>query len=260
MKLRYLKFIILILLSPCYVFGQNARFVKSGIIEFEKSVNIHAIVKRLINKDNEYYYGPALEQYKKSQPQFKKLKSTLTFANNKTLFVPEASSLIGSMGFFNEMPMVSQHNTIYTDLSGHQRIIQKKAFEESFLLRDSTHKIKWKITSETREIAGYQCRRANAIILDSVYVVAFYTDQIPVSGGPESFNGLPGMILGLALPHDNVTWFATKVTDTSVTQNTLIPPGKGKAVTNKEFFDKLSSAMKDWGSTFAKSALIAFSL
>lgn len=31
-----------------------------------------------------------------------------------------------------------------------------------------------------------------------INVVASYTDDIPVSGGPESFNGLTGMILQLA--------------------------------------------------------------
>jgi GLPGLI family protein len=31
--------------------------------------------------------------------------------------------------------------------------------------------------------------------MDSVFIVAFYTDQIVTSGGPESFNELPGMIL-----------------------------------------------------------------
>jgi GLPGLI family protein len=32
----------------------------------------------------------------------------------------------------------------------------------------------------------------------SINVVTSYTDDIPVSGGPESFNGLSGMILQVA--------------------------------------------------------------
>ena len=119
--------------------------------------------------------------------------------------------------------------------------------------------ITWKITDETREIAGYQCRRANAIIMDSVYVVAFYTDQIAVSGGPESFTGLPGMILGLALPHDNVTWFATKVTEMLVPEKDLAPPTKGKPVNDKGLSEVLMGAMKDWGE-YGQSYLKAFLL
>ena len=109
--------------------------------------------------------------------------------------------------------LVSQNNTIFTDLQTKTSIDQKMVFEDFFLVKDSTRKIKWKITDETREIAGFTCRRANAIVMDSIYVVAFYTEKIPISGGPESFSGLPGMILGLALPHENITWFATKVTE-----------------------------------------------
>ena len=38
---------------------------------------------------------------------------------------------------------------------------------------------------------------------DTVYVVAFYTEDIPVSGGPEMFGGLPGMILELTVTGHN---------------------------------------------------------
>ncbi|MGZ3819475.1 MAG: GLPGLI family protein, partial [Mucilaginibacter sp.] len=120
-------------------------------------------------------------------------------------------------------------------------------FEEVFLVNDSTRKIKWKITDETREIAGYTCRRANAIMLDSIYVVAFYTTNIPVSGGPESFSGLPGMILGVALPHENVAWFATKVNDMTLAPGVVAPPKKGKPTDKKGLQATLKSAMQGWG-------------
>ena len=49
-------------------------------------------------------------------------------------------------------------------------------------------KIEWKITNDERVIAGLDCRKAVGRIMDSVYVIAFYSEQILVSGGPESFN------------------------------------------------------------------------
>ena len=139
--------------------------------------------------------------------------------------------------FITGTPQVSQVNTVYTDPLARTYVCQKRVFGDNFLISDSIRDIKWKITSETREIAGYQCRRANAIIMDSVYVVAFYTDQIHISGGPESFAGLPGMILGVALPHDNLTWFATKVTLTTVPAASVVPPKRGK-VYNRVGFEK----------------------
>ncbi|MEO6149093.1 MAG: GLPGLI family protein [Mucilaginibacter sp.] len=257
MKVIYLN-IIIVLLGTYYAFGQNARFAKSGVIEFEKTSNMHALIRKLMSvaPRDEDYYTVAFEQYKKNQPQFKKLKSTLTFSNNKTLFVPEVAPLI-SYSFFGELPMSVQYNTVYSDLTTHKRTTQKNAFDEIFLMKDSTRAIKWKITTETREIAGYQCRRANAVIMDSVYVVAFYTDEIPVSGGPESFNGLPGMILGVALPHENVTWFATKVTDVAVPAAKMPEPVKGKSINTKEFIDKISAV---YGESYKPTAIIGFSL
>ena len=238
--------LICLLLTAGQLFAQNAHFTRSGTIEFERSVNMYEIIKKRMNADNEAFFRPFVEDYMKNNPQFKKLKSTLSFNGNKTLFTPIEDESAPN-NYFGDSPISTQSNTIYTDLNTDISVAQKKVFEETFLLKDSTRKIRWKITDETREICGYTCRRANAIMLDSIYVVAFYTTKIPISGGPESFSGLPGMILGVALPHENITWFATKVTDIILPPNTLIPPKKGKPVNNQSFKATLNGALKDWG-------------
>lgn len=232
--------------SSTQLLAQNARFTTEGVIEFERSSNMYAMIQKRINKDNEGYLNQAFEQFKKTSPQFKLTKSTLTFSKQTTLFKPVADNS-PPVPFFGEDPSVTQINTTYTDLANSQQVTQKKVFEETFLVKDSTRTINWKITDETREIAGFNCRRANALIMDSIYVVAFYTEQIPVSGGPESFNGLPGMILGLAIPHENVTWFAKSVADRPVENSQLVPPAKGKATDRKALKDTLIAALKEWG-------------
>lgn len=243
------KLIMLMLLlssTTLPLMAQNIRFITDGIIEFERNINVYAILQKRINKENNGYLTQIVDQMKKSQSQFKLLNSTLYFSKSKTLFKPGEDNS-APIPFFGTSPDLSQINTIYTDLNTQQKVTQKKVFEETFLVKDSTRKINWKITSETRDIAGYSCRRANAIVMDSIYVVAFYTDQIPVSGGPESFSGLPGMILGVALPHDNVTWFAKTVTDKTIENNALAPPAKGKATDSKGLAAILASALKEWG-------------
>lgn len=224
--------------------AQNAHFAVNGTVEYEKTVNMWAMMKKRINKNNESYMQPAYEQFRKTQPQFKKLTSTLTFGDNKTLFTPKPDDSPANMW---GAVMVTQNNTVASDLNSLTSVIQKVVYEETFLLKDSIRNIKWKITDETREIAGFMCRRANALVMDSVYVVAFYTEEIAVSGGPETFSGLPGMILGLALPHENVNWFATKVTDMAIAPAKLAAPTKGKVVSNKQLRATLGEAMKDWG-------------
>jgi GLPGLI family protein len=246
MKTKIITIIGMLLLSGNMLFAQNEHFTIHGTIEFEKNVNMFAMIQKLITPENESFFTPILESYKKTQPQFKKVKSILTFNDNKTLYIP-VESQDASNTIFSDLAMSGQPNVIYTDLDTKTTSTQKKVYEELFMVKDSVRKINWKITDETREIAGYTCRRANALVMDSIYVVAFYTEKIAVSGGPESFSGLPGMILGLALPHENITWFATKVTDMAVEPKAMIMPKKGKVVSNKELVTTLKQLMKNWG-------------
>lgn len=238
--------------------AQEAHFTSSGIIEFQKKSNMFAMIRKEINKENEGWMAKPFEEYQKANPQFKVLKSTLKFGNNKTLFTPITEEDEKRNGWFN-LQMANQFNTIYSDFNTGMSIAQKVIFEQTFLLKDTTRKINWKITDETREIAGYTCRRANAIVMDSIYVVAFYTDKILVTGGPESFTGLPGMILEVALPHENVSWIATKVTETTIPESEIVPPKKGKAVNKQTYKETLDKALKDWGQ-WGHSYLKAFIL
>jgi len=241
----------ILLLLACFVssslLAQNAHFTTAGTIEYEKKVNMYATIKKRMGDEENSFGQAAFEQYKKTQPQFKTLVSTLSFTGNKTYFNPNPPAESAGNGWFSNEPAAAQNNIVYTDLNTNTSVTNKKVFEEQFLVKDTVRKINWKITGETREIAGFICRRANALVMDSIYVVAFYTDEIPVSGGPESFTGLPGMILGVALPHENTTWFATKVVDMPIAESTLKIPTKGKAVNYAGLVTTLKSALKSWG-------------
>ncbi|WP_316802530.1 GLPGLI family protein [Pedobacter nototheniae] len=251
--------IIAVMFISSNLFAQNVHFIHNGVIEFEKRSNMYALIKKKLNKNNESYLQAAFDAYKKNNPQFKSAKSTLIFTRDKSLYKwPETNEPVNT-NWVSSDPLADLKNTISTDFKTDMSTTQKSIYEATYLVKDSVRKINWKITDETREIAGYECRRANAIIMDSIYVVAYYSNQIAVSGGPESFTGLPGMILGLALPHDNVTWFATKVTEVTVPEKDLLPPVKGKPVDNKGLKAVLNSAMKDWGE-YAHPMLKAFSL
>ena len=256
--MKFKLFLIAILSATANsLFAQNARFPSSGVIEFEKSVNMYALIQKNFSSNRvQSSLGNILDMYKKSNPQFKLLKSTLTFSPTKSLFSPDKDETVRNL--FG-MIQTEQPNITYTDLATGTFITQKSAFEETFLIKDTTRKINWKLTSEMRTIAGYECRRANAIIMDSLYVVAFYTDRIPVSGGPESFTGLPGMILGIALPHDHVTWFATKVTDREISSTEIKPPVKGKETNMNALKEVLLKGIKNWGEnmhTYLKAFLL----
>lgn len=222
--------------------AQFNRFIKSGIIEYDKNVNMFAVLPRIVR--NSQTAQQDFEQYKKNQPQFLVLKSTMTFARNKTLYEPIPGPSTNS---FNTNPVVTQNNIVFNDLTSGEVVTQKNLFGNYYLVKDKIKKIKWKITDETRDVAGFPCRRANGITSDSIYIVAFYTSKIPVSGGPESFSGLPGMILQAAIPRENISWLATRVTDKPIA--TVTPPSKGAPITLLELKEELRSSLARFGET-----------
>ncbi len=243
---------ILIILTCLLLTGglraQDNKTITSGTIEFEKRINMHAAAKNELTDANTGYAESekrSLEAYKKANPQFGVLRSTLIFNNNKSLFTPIKPEV--PLNNFYGNPIGTQFNTIYTDMSTKSLTAEKIIYSEQFLLKDSLRKITWRLTDETQDVLGYTCRRANGIMLDSIYIVAYYTDKIWMSSGPESFSGLPGMILKVALPHLNVVWTATKITIDPVSETKIVAPKKGDVVNSKQLADKLKVASKNWG-------------
>ena len=143
----------------------------------------------------------------------------------------------------------SIEDIIYSDLVHNTFAKKQTVFDEKFLLADSIRKINWRIFNESRDIAGFECRKATGIIMDSVYVIAFYTDQIPVSGGPLGFTNLPGMILGIVIPRLNITIMANKLELEMPKSEKLTPPvsGKLKKTDYKNFQATLQKAIGDRG-------------
>ena len=222
--------------------AQNNIFLSQGKIEFERKVNQYAQREAVADPGDEAW----TEFAKKFMGnKFKTDYFDLLFTRSKTLYRPGRESPDKPNQFFVQAP--AQENVIYADLDQEKAVSQKTVFEQVFLIEDTARRIKWKITDETRVIAGFNCRRANAIIMDSIYVVAFYTDEILTTGGPESFSGLPGMILGVALPHEHVSWFATRVEAVPVPETQVAAPAKGKRVTNSALLEVIQKSLKDWG-------------
>jgi len=241
--------ISLILFFSIYnnVHAQNALFLTHGRIEFEKKENMWAKIDSMAYDDDGW---KAL--MKKTTPRFVTTYFDLRFNENKSLYRPGREDNTNTRNqFMSESP--ASDNIILSNFDNQQALSAKNVFEEKFLVIDSLRQIKWKVTSEVRTIAGFECRRANALIMDSIYVVAFYTDVIVAPGGPESFTGLPGMILGISIPHEHLSWFATKVYAEAVNEKDFITPAKGKKVTNAALLTLLKDRMKDWGKWATKN-------
>lgn len=226
-------------LLGCPLLAQTP-FILEGRIEFEKKVNQHKPYEKE-GEDNIWQ-----QERMKVIPRFVTDFYDLKFNAQQATYRLLKENPDNKYMMWGAKP--SETEVFCTNLVTQKQQIQKEIFESVYWVQDSVRQLDWKIGDETREIAGFECRKAVTKICDSVYVVAFYTDQIPVSAGPESFAGLPGMILGLAVPRLYTTWFATKVELFTPTATQLNPPIKGKKVSRQQLQAEMQKSMKEWGS------------
>lgn len=233
-----MKYIITtILLYTVLLTQAQSRFIGSGRIEYERKTNQHRSLEG--EGENEW-----VKEFKKSIPKFVSDVFELQFTAERSVY-KLAKENTDNKYLWNGKP--SESDVLVQDLSNKKVSIQRDVFEQTYLIQDSARNLEWRITEETRDIAGFECRKAVTKICDSVYIVAFYTDQILVSSGPESFGGLPGMILGLAVPRLAITWFATKVELSTPSNIQLNPVQKGKKTTWAKLSSDMQKAIKDWG-------------
>jgi GLPGLI family protein len=233
------KYILLSLLSVAFVVADaQVKFIGSGRIEFEKRSNQFSYY------DQEDDQSPWVVEMKKAFPKMVNETYVMDFNEEKTVYKLVKEDPSGKYAWGRKP---SETDVTVKDVKTGQISLQRDIFEQTYLIKDSLRNYKWRMTNETRTIAGFECRKAVTIISDSVYIVAFYTEEITVSSGPESFGGLPGMILGLAVPRLQMTWFATKVELKEPSATALTPKQKGKTVTWAAYEKDLNKAMGDWG-------------
>lgn len=232
--MKSLIYIIAVLCSPA-LFGQQQQFITQGKIEYERKTNQHAFMDEGSMWD---------EAAKKNMSKFITYYYDLTFKGDRTLFKTGREPETKQSKYWG---VFDSENTILTQLDSSASVTQRSIYNDLYLVSDSLRTVDWKITPEIRKIAGFDCRKAVGRIMDSVVVIAFYTDEILTNGGPESFNGLPGMIMGLAIPRLHTTWYATKLTLVEVTDKDLVAPKKGKKMTGNSYRSELKNILKQWG-------------
>lgn len=214
-------------------YGQD--FLSKGEIEFEVKTNIK---KKIGN-------APWAEQFKDMLPQFKTAYFKFTFGGNKSIYQfdrwaegPKAPEW---------MRKDDEQDIYYFDHSTDKISQQKIMFGSEFMMQDSIPKISWRLTNESRQIAGFNCRKAIGVIMDSVYVFAFYTEEIMISGGPCTINGLPGMVLGLTVPRLYTSFIATKVKVGGVDEAVIKPIIAKKFSTRTDMIKLIIDRLKQEG-------------
>ncbi len=170
----------------------------------------------------------------------------------------------GGQRFNFRMP----ETTTFTDLGTQMQYEARSFFEKDFLIVDSLKQIKWKLSDETKNIAKHLCKKATTTSVaqmmrmgfgpprnnrDSanadnkpkeIEIVVWYTEDIPVAVGPESYSGLPGAILEINSDNGGSVTTATE-TSAKYAKKELIKPTKGEKMTRAEFQANMKKIMED---------------
>jgi len=224
-----IKLLILLSIFTFELIGQAPQ----GKITFNRKTNWISIMSKLPYVSQEEIDRVNLT-WGKSENKGRNFE--LFFKNNKSIYTPVVEQSEGGYSW--------KQRTL-TLIRDHKEKTIKDLREEigtTFLVEEPMPKTRWKILNEIKEIEGYLCMKAetkNEIKDQTIH--AWFTDAIPMSGGPEGYTGLPGMILEIDINEGDAVITASDI-DLKTTIEKLPIPKKMKG--KKSSTEKLNERIK----------------
>lgn len=230
-------FLSLVFVTAATLIVTAQNFLSKATVEYEVKTNL----KKTLSND---MWSEAI---KDKLPEFKTSYYYYTFNDNKSIFQYHHQDERNKIPEW--MRRGEEDNAWYFDHNTGKSVIKKNVAGTDFVIDDSMLNIKWKLSNENRMIAGFNCRKATGIIMDSVYVFAFYTDEIMIPGGPCNINGLPGLVMGLTIPRLYTSWIATKVMVNGIDLASIKPATSKKPYTWASYTKVIKERTKEWVET-----------
>lgn len=215
----------IITLFTAFIIGQiTFGQVKEGRILFEQKIDMH----RNLPAGN--------VQAHTMIPPFRVSNFELFFGDNQSLYrkVEEEVDITESNNNGIVMRIGMPSAIVFKNFSTASIVEQRELAEKEYIIEDSLKNLNWKLEDGTSTILGYACKKATSKTERGSTVEAYYTEEIPVSSGPESFSGLPGMILKVDVNNQHFVYTAKGIEKT-LNKKELKAPVKGKKVTKKDF-------------------------
>lgn len=214
--------IIALLVAPLLLAAQQ----KTGVVNYTQKINLHMGL------------GEGNEEMKAMLPEFQEAKFELFFSDKATLYrsveaavteVNETTEDGGEMVIRMEGPK----STIFTDLSNGNQIEERDMMGKQYLISGASD-LKWKLTGESKEIAGYSCQKA-VLDSDKSKTEAWFTASLPYASGPSTFGQLPGLILEVTMDDGRMLITAEEVSMKAIDASLLTAPTKGKKMSRKKY-------------------------
>ena len=222
MTVTFKKTSILIFFFLLFFQFGNAQ-ITAGKIVFERKTNLFKKFK-----------DPQTQKWIGEKNKWKYEDFELYFNDSISLFLPMESEEKDNFSW------ATNKNTVFQNLNQGTRNSELVLFGESFIIKDSLRKRTWKFTENFRTIAKYKCRQVIWVMDDSTRIYAWYSEDIIPTVGPETYNGLPGAILGVAAEDGKITYFAKSVEVMQPNFEKLMPKmNLNKATTDEELRAKM---------------------
>jgi GLPGLI family protein len=233
----------------CFASSAQQLFIDKASIEFEVKVNNHKSIDSWFENEEENAF---MDNYKSSLTKYSISYYDYICSNNKSIYIFNRLDNRNKIQWENELNY--EGDTWYYDFTAGTGAFKRSFWGEEYNFTDSLKDIAWKLVpTESRIIAGFNCRKAYTVLFDSVYVFAFYTDEITISGGPIGLHGLPGMILGVTVPRMFCSWIATKVNIAAVDEKKIISPANKKSKSRDEMLKKFMKRAEEDGKWMQRS-------
>jgi len=209
------------------------------------------------------------EEMARMIPPTRKDHFELMFGNNQSIWQvipnPEGDNNTFTGGGGNVVVrMAGNDDVIYHDFATDKRTDQRELFDKELLVTDSIRKLSRKLHEETKTVLDRTVRKATTQrisprmqmtmengemkrqeIMDTSYIVAWFTPDISVPAGPQEFQGqLPGLILELDINNGRTVFKAVEFS-AKVNASNIKEPKGGKRITADEFTKEREKLMEE---------------
>ncbi len=235
MKKILFTFAMLIMFTINYAQENSGKMLQSGTIHYKEVVPLKIDL------------GGQTGKFAAKLPK-ETISHKALFFNEKAIFYKKSETLekeieVNGATFVLQTYESDADNRTFTDLKGKKQIEQREFMMRLFLIEKELDVAKWKLTGNQKTILGYPCQEA-VLQEGEEKFIAWFTPAIPISGGPDRFYGLPGMILAVEWDKGKHTITATSIDLTPVAEDLFKIPAKGKKVT-QEKFDQIAAKKKE---------------
>lgn len=237
MKTRYVKTIAAVLLMTLPVLLNAQK--PEGHIKYlmtqnwaKKMLAVDYMSQQARDRIN-YMWGGSRAEWKQYAEMYFTVDRTLYFDSEE-----EAERDMDAFSYRKDEYFITRN---FTTQSIHDVLV---LLDRVYIIDDSIKSPDWKILNDMKDVAGHICM--NAYYDDTLKkqkVIAWYALDIPVSGGPERFCGLPGMILEVNINNGAMVITAESIDLKALTGNELELPKKfkGKKINEEAYRQKLKN-------------------